>query len=97
MYFLDAALIYDGVHLLAAALGQLSNVQELQVRLYSAQKTVFFTRNLRTPPPPPHLKLKSSQNFDSISHHSSNLEFFLTIINFWCIFQTATCNKNATL
>ena len=42
MYFQDAALIYDGVHLLAAALGQLSNVQELQVRLYSAQKTVFF-------------------------------------------------------
>ena len=51
MYFLDAALIYDGVHLLAAALGQLSNVQELQVRLYRAQKTVFYvTRNLRPPP-----------------------------------------------
>ena len=74
MYFQDAALIYDGVHLLAAALGQLSNVQELQVRLYSAQKTC----NLRTPPPPPYLKLKSSQNFDIFSY---NYKFLVYLSN----------------
>ncbi|XP_023321584.1 glutamate receptor ionotropic, kainate 2 isoform X2 [Eurytemora carolleeae] len=34
---LDAALIYDGVHLLAAALGQLSNVQELQLQSLSCE------------------------------------------------------------